>query len=130
VSLLLITVILVVGLVIIYLAVTIWHSIAEALCHLKPAWQWLSGHTARTNATWTRRSTKDLHPRAREWHRKPGAVRTAARTGPAITAAIVTDGLLAARTATAATLAVTVVCAAAWAARKTYRKAKRWWPGR
>ena len=70
---------------------------------------WLAGHTHRTNATFTRRSTKDKTDDARKWHRHAGFVHAAARTGTITVLLAVTCGLAFARTATILALAVLVL---------------------
>lgn len=103
---------------------------------LKRAWYWLSGHTHNgyhhTNATWTRRATKVLHPtgNAYEWHWMPRWQRAAIRTGVTLFVLDVAAGLVFARRAVFISLSVVAVAVLAWAASWVYRKVNRWMPGR
>lgn len=95
-----------------------------------PVLGWLAGHTHRTNATFTRRSTKDKTDDARKWHRHAGFVRAAARTGTITVLLAVTCGLAFARTATILALAVLVLIPVGAAGWWLYRKARCWWPAK
>jgi hypothetical protein len=103
---------------------------------LKHAWFWLSGHTHNgyhhTNATWTRRATKVLHPtgNAYEWHWMPRWQRAAVRTGVTLFVFDAAAGLVFARQAALIALSVIVLAALAWIASWVYRKVNRWIPSR
>jgi len=101
------------------------------------AWRWLSGRELdgklpRTNATWTKRYTKILHPtgNAYEWHKMPRWQRAAIRTGVTVFVLDAAAGLVFARRAVIIAVSVTAVAVLAWAASWIYRRVHRWMPGR
>lgn len=91
---------------------------------------WLAGHTHRTNATFTRRSTKDKTDGARKWDRHAGAVRAAARTGTITAFVVLAYGLAAAPAVTMIAIAAAFAVPAAAGAWWLYRKVRRWWPAK
>lgn len=79
---------------------------------VKPFWWWFSGHSMdgqhRTNATWTRRGDRALHPSALRWHHLPRRHRAGYRTGGTFLVLVITYGLV-----TATLVTVVMLCIAA-----------------
>jgi hypothetical protein len=97
---------------------------------LGPAWFWFSGHCMdgehRTNATWTRRGDRALHPSALRWHYLPRRRRAGYRTGGTVLALTIAYGLV---TATLATVVCLCTAAAALTALGVWRavhKIRHW----
>ena len=96
------------------------------------AWRWFSGHALdgqhRTNATWTRRADKVLHPsgRAHPWHHLPRLHRAGIRTGSTLAVLATAYGLIAATVLTAVVLAVVAASAAGYGGWRTWRAVCRW----
>jgi hypothetical protein len=105
---------------------------AAFLRHFTLVWRFLSGHTHNgqyhTNATWTRRADKVLHPtgRAHPWHWLPRGVRALIRTGSAVLALLAAAGLAFETMLTLMLLGLSLAAAAGYAAWRIYGGIRRY----
>jgi hypothetical protein len=85
---------------VLYVFASVVNRIAAFLRRFALVWRFLTGHPLdgqhRTNATWTRRGDKVLHPtgRAHPWHHLTRLERTAARSGAVLLMLTVLAGLI------------------------------------
>jgi hypothetical protein len=96
------------------------------------AWRWLTGHPLdgrhRTDATWTRKATKVLHPTGRVvgWHHLPRLHRAGIRTGSTAGALALAALLATHPRATLEALAAAGVAGALLAGWRLYHLGRRW----
>jgi hypothetical protein len=97
---------------------------------LCPAWFWFSGHSMdgqhRTNATWTRRGDRALHPSALRWHYLPRLHRAGYRTGGTTVTITIGYGLVTAMFATVVSLCCATAALCALGAWQTACKIRNW----
>lgn len=102
-------------------------AVALVVC---PAWFWFSGHCMngqhRTNATWTRRGDRALHPSALPWHYLPRRRRAGYRTGGTILALTIAYGLVAAMFVTVVSLCCAAAALAGFGAWHAVWKIRHW----
>lgn len=95
-----------------------------------PAWFWFSGHCMdgehRTNATWTRRGDRALHPSALPWHYLPRRRRAGYRTGGTVLALTVAYGLVTAMFVTVVSLCCAAAALTALGVWRSVYKIRRW----
>jgi hypothetical protein len=105
---------------------------AGFLHHFRYVWRFLSGHTHNgqyhTNATWTRRADKVLHPtgRAHRWHWLPRGVRALIRTGSVLLALVIGAGLITETLLTVVLLSVAAAAAGGYAGWRAWVRAAEW----
>jgi len=113
-------------------AASVTNRVAGFLRRFALVWRFLSGHTHNgqyhTNATWTRRADKVLHPtgRAHPWHWLPRGVRALIRTGSAALVLLVAAGLAFETTLTLVLLGLGLAAAAGYAAWRIYGGIRSW----
>jgi molybdopterin-binding protein len=95
-----------------------------------PAWFWFSGHCMdgehRTNATWTRRGDRALHPSALAWHYLPRLHRAGYRTGGTTLTLAIAYGLVTAFFVTVVSLCCAAAALATLSVWHTVWKIRRW----
>ena len=120
------------GLVAFHVAASVVNRVAAFLRHFALVWRFLSGHTCNgqyhTNATWTRRADKVLHPtgRAHPWHWLPRGVRALIRTGSTVLALLMLAGLVFETVLTLVLLGLGLLAALGYAAWRAYAGIRSW----